>query len=124
MSNWLSITEYSVRHSISPSTIRRKIKQNSIKFKVENGKYFLFDEYDRPLIRQNDSGDHSSELTQPNVEELLNFAEKSISTVSKLHQDILEEKEKRIKSQELLISQLKEQVGELKMLVNILEKKQ
>ncbi|MFH1223119.1 MAG: hypothetical protein V1647_02100 [Pseudomonadota bacterium] len=41
---WLSITEFSVLNKMSPSTIRRKIKANVIKFKLEEGKYYLLDE--------------------------------------------------------------------------------
>jgi hypothetical protein len=41
---WLSITEFSVTNKMSPSTIRRKIKANTIKFKLEDGKYYLLDE--------------------------------------------------------------------------------
>jgi len=41
---WLSITEYSVTNRTSPSTIRRRIKNKSIKFKLEGGKYFILDD--------------------------------------------------------------------------------
>ena len=38
---WLPLTEYSVRSGVSLSTIRRKIKSNSIPFKLEKGKYLI-----------------------------------------------------------------------------------
>jgi hypothetical protein len=39
---WLSINDYSRYKSISASTIRRHIKNNILKYKEENGKYFIF----------------------------------------------------------------------------------
>jgi len=41
---WLPITEYAMLNKTSPSTIRRRIKSNSIQFKLEDGKYYLLDE--------------------------------------------------------------------------------
>jgi uncharacterized protein involved in tellurium resistance len=39
---WLSITDYSSYKKISISTIRRYIKSNILKYKEENGKYFIY----------------------------------------------------------------------------------
>lgn len=39
---WLSINDYSRYKSISISTIRRHIKTNILKYKEENGKYFIY----------------------------------------------------------------------------------
>lgn len=39
---WLSITDYSRYKNVSISTIRRHIKQNVVKFREENGKYFIY----------------------------------------------------------------------------------
>src|SRR5580658_7010335 len=42
---WLPLIEYSVRSGVSLSTIRRKIKSNSIKYRLEKGRYLiLFDD--------------------------------------------------------------------------------
>ncbi|MFN8370004.1 MAG: hypothetical protein U0T83_05205 [Bacteriovoracaceae bacterium] len=41
---WLDISEYSRIKEISISTIRRQIKLNKVKFKLEDGKYFIFSE--------------------------------------------------------------------------------
>jgi|LakMenEpi03Aug12_release.lakeMendotaPanAssembly.Ray.scaffolds.fasta_scaffold35875_6 hypothetical protein len=38
---WLPLIEYSVRTGVSLSTIRRKIKSNSIPFRLEKGKYLI-----------------------------------------------------------------------------------
>jgi hypothetical protein len=39
---WLSINEYARYKDVSVSTTRRHIKNNILKYKEENGKYFIF----------------------------------------------------------------------------------
>ena len=39
---WVSLIEYSHRKNISVSTLRRKIKKQSIHFKLEEGRYLLW----------------------------------------------------------------------------------
>ncbi len=39
---WLSINDYSRYKDVSISTIRRHIKSNILKYKEENGKYFIY----------------------------------------------------------------------------------
>jgi cell shape-determining protein MreC len=39
---WLSISDYSRYKNVSVSTIRRHIKNKILKFKEENGKYFIY----------------------------------------------------------------------------------
>ncbi len=39
---WLSINDYSRYKSVSISTIRRHIKNNILKHREENGKYFIY----------------------------------------------------------------------------------
>ena len=38
---WLSIDDYARTHNVSHSTIRRRIKKNTIEHKLEDGKYLL-----------------------------------------------------------------------------------
>lgn len=42
--NWLPLAEYSIKYQVSISTLRRKIKVNDIKFRFDDGKYFIYDE--------------------------------------------------------------------------------
>lgn len=42
--SWLPLTEYSTKYKISMSTLRRRIKADDIKFRFEEGKYFIMDE--------------------------------------------------------------------------------
>lgn len=39
---WLSILDYTRAKKTSISTIRRSIKSGHLKYKIENGKYFIF----------------------------------------------------------------------------------
>ena len=39
---WLSINDYSRYKNVSISTIRRHIKTNILRYKEENGKYFIY----------------------------------------------------------------------------------
>jgi hypothetical protein len=41
---WLPLMEYSVNKGISLSTLRRYIKARKVEFRIENGRYLLFDE--------------------------------------------------------------------------------
>ena len=128
MSNWLPITEYSLRNGISVSTIRRKIKNKSLEHKIENGKYFIMDDNadyeisDNKLSMSTPTGIDVSKKGFTNINDLIDFAQRSIDTATELNRELIEEKEKVIHIQDGLILQLKEQVGELKMLVSVLEK--
>lgn len=114
--NWLSIMEYSINHSVSPSTIRRRIKSGTINFRLENGKYLLQDE---------PKDDQKPALTeQKSLEEVVSFAEKALREINNVNAQIISEKEKMITAQEQIIKDLKEEIAELKMLVAVLEKSQ
>ncbi len=114
--NWLPIMEYSINHSISPSTIRRKIKNGSINFRLENGKYLIQDE---PK-----SGDATISTDQKTVEDVVSFAEKALREINTVNAQIISEKDKMIAAQEQTIKSLKEEIAELKMLIAVLEKGQ
>lgn len=43
-SNYLPLTEYSSKYKVSVSTLRRRIKTKDIKFRFDQGKYFIYDE--------------------------------------------------------------------------------
>lgn len=40
---WIPLMEYAIKKGISLSTLRRHIKANKVKFKVESGRYLLWD---------------------------------------------------------------------------------
>ena len=41
--SWIALTDYSSKHRISVSTLRRRIKADDIKYRFQDGKYFLMD---------------------------------------------------------------------------------
>jgi hypothetical protein len=41
---WLPLMVYAMRRGVSLSTLRRHIKSNKIQYRVENGRYLLFDD--------------------------------------------------------------------------------
>ena len=50
---WLALLSYSAKYGISLSTLRRRIKNQSISFKQENGKYFIEDDGVTPRRHDN-----------------------------------------------------------------------
>lgn len=53
MSAWLSLQEYSYQKGISVSTLRRKIKNEDIVYKLKNGRYFLKADSDEQIQEKN-----------------------------------------------------------------------
>src|SRR3989344_578256 len=41
---WLALMDYSTKYKVSVSTLRRRIKAEDIKFRLDDGKYFIIDE--------------------------------------------------------------------------------
>ncbi len=41
---WLSLMEYATRNDVSLSTLRRHIKASKVRYKTENGRYFIWDD--------------------------------------------------------------------------------
>jgi hypothetical protein len=136
---WLPITEFSVRSGMSLSTIRRKIKSNSIQFKVDKGKYFI-------LYQEAPSQSASFKPTvekshQPLELELINAPEKTtpkveipddiqfpmvdtaVKMVSTAFEHALKEKDLRIKILEKRNRELEDRLTEVKLLVQMLEQK-
>lgn len=60
MENWIDINSYAKKYGISQSTLRRRIRSNSITFKLVKGKYLLNDSSellkDAPLFARNTNG--------------------------------------------------------------------
>jgi hypothetical protein len=42
--DWVSLMDYASKKSVSLSTLRRHIKANKVTYKIENGRYLLWDE--------------------------------------------------------------------------------
>ncbi len=59
---WLSLMEYSNKYNLSLSTIRRRIKNSQLEFRLSGGKYFILDD-----------GHNNKNLEFPVLEKNLNF---------------------------------------------------
>lgn len=89
--SWLSINEYSEYRGISISTIRRYIKAEQVKHKFESGKYYIY-------------------VNDINLERYKNRKDENMLS---LHLKVKElESENR---------HLKEEIGELRMLISVYE---
>ena len=42
--SWIPLVEYSAKRGVSLSTLRRYIKANKVRYKLENGRYLLYDD--------------------------------------------------------------------------------
>lgn len=40
---WLPLADYSMKHKVSISTLRRRIKAEDIQYRLDDGKYFIFE---------------------------------------------------------------------------------
>ncbi len=141
---WLSLTEYAVRSGVSTSTIRRKIKSNSILYRLDNGRYMiLFNEKNNALARQpspvpvthrtEPQGKLEGVLsgTRPQIKEekpdeerwMLPLMEKAVKMVGDAFEHTLKEKDERIQLLEKRNEDLEQRLCELKTLVNALEEK-
>jgi len=92
-SPWLTLIEYSVKKDVSLSTLRRRIKANQLKYKMDRGRYLIFDD------------------EACDVNEFLKNSD---------HSPALEEKMQKLKRN---LSQANEEIAELKMLVSLYEEK-
>ncbi len=113
-SNWLSLAKYSSKYSVSISTLRRRIKNEIVDFKVHEGKYFLLDSAPRPQEEKYVMAAETRGVRARDEEPVIASASKLLGELKKAYTSILQDKE------EQLIG-LKEEVSDLKMLVRVLE---
>lgn len=56
--SWLPLAEYSMKHQVSISTLRRRIKAEDIKYRFDDGKYLILDDE----TTQVNAGEHRPSL--------------------------------------------------------------
>jgi len=105
---WLALNEYSTKYKVSLSTLRRRIRSNEIIFQFEDGKYWLPD--------QNMTSKRMFSATRPADLEAVKTApsEKIMQELKSAYVSVLHEKEEQI-------MQLKNEIADLKTLVQVLE---
>lgn len=110
--HWLSLANYSSKYSVSVSTLRRRIKNEVIDFKLHDGKYFLLDS--APIIPEEKFSFSTNQKAVIEEEPVIASATKLLGELKKAYTSILHDKEEQL-------IQLKEEVSDLKMLVRVLE---
>ena len=116
---WLPITEYSVKSGMSLSTIRRKIKTCTLPFRFEHGRYLILLEKEpiRPDLKShrtlsNQGSETDGTLNDPSVRMMVDAYEYA-----------LKGKDDRIRLLDKQIREMESHLGELRLLVQILEEK-
>ncbi len=124
MEKFLPINEYSSKYKVSISTIRRRIRSKEIQFRMENGKYLVFDQapevdsrgssegvgYERYAGKQN----KETYLSEDQIDNSFSSTHKLLEELKKAYSMILLEKEEQIIA-------LKEEIADLRTLARVLE---
>ena len=120
MENWLSLHEYSNKHQVSVSTLRRRIKSQKIEYKLDEGKYYLLEMAASSMAKQTPQVDTSV----PSQERVYSspVAGENISTTRLLLDELKRAYLDSLQSKEDQILYLKQQVSDLQTLVMFLEK--
>ncbi|QDK39543.1 hypothetical protein DOE51_19035 [Bdellovibrio sp. NC01] len=144
--SWLPLTDYSTKHKISVSTLRRRIKANDIKFRFEDGKYFIMDEpvsthqrvyrpsqeSDLALVgahqgMMKEGSDMATSKDEMKAQDLVdktvkvNKDEPILTAANKLLNELKKAYTLILQEKEEQILQLKDEVADLKTLVRVLE---
>lgn len=130
---WLPLAEYSMKHKVSISTLRRRIKADDIQNRLEDGKYFIFDTDPTATTTtttpvENKVSNATAEAHRPSHksdssavadaksdgESVITAANRLLTDLKKAYTQVLQEKEEQILS-------LKEEISDLRTLVRVLE---
>ncbi len=145
--SWLPLTDYATKYKISVSTLRRRIKGDDIRFRFEDGKYFIMDEpmgthqrVHRPsresdltlvgahqgMMKGKDTMSASSnddfkaqDLQDRNIK--ASKDEPILTAANKLLNELKKAYTQILQEKEEQIFQLKDEVSDLKTLVRVLE---
>lgn len=142
---WLPLTEYAVKSGISLSTIRRKIKSNSIKYRLEKGRYLIYFNGKEPVTETTNAPAPTPSVAPRHVDfemnEPINPAfthhiakeeedgeeawpmDRAVKMISDAFEHTLREKDERIRLLEQRNHELEERLNELRTLVRALEEK-
>ena len=123
---WLPLIEYSVKSGVSLSTIRRKIKTNSIPFRLERGKYLILFQGKEIAAHQPVTAFSSPTpmtVSMPTENKELEEDSWSMRMISDAFEHALKEKDERIRCLEQRNDELGQHLSELRLLVRVLEEK-
>lgn len=82
--SWIPLLEYAVRKNLSLSTLRRYIKSDKVRYRLEKGKYFLLDESPQIGRELNDPAQLDFQIKALQYEEELQKARQEIAELKTL----------------------------------------
>jgi septal ring factor EnvC (AmiA/AmiB activator) len=117
---WIDLAQFATKYGVSQSTLRRRIRANTINFRLERGKYFLDDSpsvlSEAPLFARNVNQPVSTAASQRALQSHQSIPEQTSDTIA------IEEENRRLKKQlaelETFVSALEAEVRRLQELVN------
>ncbi len=120
--SWLPLAEYSIKHQVSISTLRRRIKAEDIQYRFDDGKYMIMDDENadehRPSLRsdvQTKSAPFNQQAPQQDAgESVITAANRLLTDLKKAYTQVLQEKEAQIQD-------LRQELADIKTLVKVLE---
>ncbi|OQW52443.1 MAG: hypothetical protein A4S09_08805 [Proteobacteria bacterium SG_bin7] len=119
---WISLMDYSNKYHVSLSTLRRRIKNNQMKYQFRAGKYYLTD---KPMSIQPEAPELTIQNAPPEPSQQNSTNKVSIFEDSQLMSDYLSELKKAysqvLHEKEDVIQILREEISDLKTLVKVLE---
>ncbi len=115
--SWVPLVDYSLKQGISTSTIRRRIKAKKLKFKLHEGKYYIF--CDPEEIERFEKETVDTEV----LKQGLNVATDALHKLTDVTTDALKSKDIIIEAQTRKMRLLEEEIQDLKTLVTVLEEK-
>ena len=111
MDGWIDLVEYASKYGISQSTLRRRIRSNTVTYKMERGKYLVQDSADAlksaPLFSRGLGGNSPRQSVKSHLPEFDDGAFNQL----RAENDRLIEDNRRLKAQ----------IAELETLVGVLE---
>ncbi len=119
---WISLMDYSNKYHVSLSTLRRRIKNNQMKYQFRAGKYYLTD---KPMDIQPEAPEMITPVEQVTTPTPGGFNRVNIFEDSQLMSEYLGELKKAysqvLHEKEEVIQMLREELSDLKTLVKVLE---
>ena len=113
--NWLPLIEYSLKSGVSTSTVRRRIKTKKIKYKLHEGKYYIFCDSDEIAEFE------TSTVSSKTLTETLQLTKKALESLLQAGAGATQSRDEVVEEQAKKIRLLEEEVQDLKTLVAILE---
>jgi hypothetical protein len=129
--SWLPLAEYSMKHQVSISTLRRRIKAEDIHFRFDDGKYYILDDasnfdHNRPSLTSEEIkqlSEHSSQNARvaSNTQASLEAGESVLTSANRLLTDLKKAYTQVLQDKENQIQELKQELADIKTLVKVLE---